>query len=270
MKKGREEMTLEQAVQLNCVEVVEAILKVTPNKIHIPNMAGNVPLHYAQSISVLDKLVEAGALLEPRNENGRVPLHTLSKVSTVQRLLKYGASPDIADCDGNTPLHTAKCPRVVKLLLQACTSSPHQSNSYGHTPLHLACSWGNFKVVRVLLFAGASSSATYRNELTPQILTHQILKNTKKESDRTRLNVTIRLLDLWQKMHVDSTAITPSFIQKFDSCAAWIPLKGVCKKPQQDLSIACFLPEHVMKEIIETFVGPWLAAPSLSSVLVTT
>ena len=59
----------------------------------------------------IERLLAAGATLEPRNRQGRTPLHFAAEdyagAAAIPALIEAGADPDRRDEDGNTPLHLA-------------------------------------------------------------------------------------------------------------------------------------------------------------------
>ena len=84
-------------------------------------------------------------------------------------LLKAGAEAGARDTYGTTPLHLA-CRHsrtgVSKLLLDKGTDVNVQ-NMAGSTPLHEAAMIGDWPLVRVLLARGANPNTTNRRKLTP-------------------------------------------------------------------------------------------------------
>lgn len=80
----------------------------------------------------------------------------------------------VKDEDGNTPLHWAchfGSVTAAEFLLKWCPQSLNCKNGAGHTPLHLAVesaiASNSTRLVRVLLFAGASRSITDNCGLKP-------------------------------------------------------------------------------------------------------
>lgn len=63
--------------------------------------------------------------------------------------------------------------QVTQILLSAPGIEVNATNSVGQTPLHIACSKGNWSVVRLLLQAGASPETADRRGFTPGQLSHK-------------------------------------------------------------------------------------------------
>ena len=131
-----------------------------PCKLHFPtfqanvnlrNAVGHTPLHDAADagkVTILQRLIDAGADVDARNDNGSTPLHLASlwgNLDCVKALLAAGADINAANHDLNTPLHEAawlvrgllskedklKC---CKLLLRS-QADPAAKNSRGKTPV---------------------------------------------------------------------------------------------------------------------------------------
>ena len=133
-----------------------------------PNVSGNTPLHYAAAHGIyfvtlqLARRLAPLALLDNVNENGNTPLHLAMSAGhkeIVQMLLEVGADMDVLDRAGNTLLHFAVSSHAmipsqqliaVQFLLQAGHPA-YITNEDGHTPVHLAASFGLFGVVQELV-----------------------------------------------------------------------------------------------------------------------
>ena len=67
-------------------------------------------------------------------------------------------------------------PALKKLL--AAGVSPNHGNVIGQTALHIACMWGNYKSVGVILDAGANTDATNQFGTTPLLALARMEKGT--------------------------------------------------------------------------------------------
>ena len=103
------------------------------------------PLHWAAStgnVEVMDLLLEAGAVVDVRDERGSTPLMRCCfsdhAAPAVARLLAAGADPNAAEQDGNTAMHEAaqSKPALVRLLA-AWGADPLRTNKQGKRPLQL-------------------------------------------------------------------------------------------------------------------------------------
>ena len=79
--------------------------------INCTNSDGWAPLHVAASeghASLVEILIEYGAIIDARTKNFRTPLHIAcirGNFAVIQALLMAGADADAKDIDGNTPAH---------------------------------------------------------------------------------------------------------------------------------------------------------------------
>nr|XP_012418951.1 PREDICTED: ankyrin repeat and SOCS box protein 3 isoform X2 [Odobenus rosmarus divergens] len=97
-------------------------------------------------------------------------------VKVLRKLLKKGRSVDVADNRGWMPIHEAAYHNSVeclRMLLHAVDSSENYIKTKtfeGFCALHLAASQGHWKIVQILLEAGADPNATTLEETTPLFL----------------------------------------------------------------------------------------------------
>jgi len=102
--------------------------------------------------------LERGADPNVKDDGGRTPLHWAAQqglLDIVRLLLRFGARVNLRDSLGFTPLAVAAGEGYESLVRQfvAAGASPDlriHSNE-GGTALHLACSWGRSRVVRILV-----------------------------------------------------------------------------------------------------------------------
>lgn len=139
------------------------------------NVDKNTPLHIAASRdhgSVVEVLLDAGAVLEARNRLSNTPLHAAvlgDNKSVLQLLIKAGADVAAKNNSGETPLHLAVTRRMasmVKVLLAA--GAPLEArNKRGATPLWLAANYDSAETAQLLIEAGADPEAKAANGDTP-------------------------------------------------------------------------------------------------------
>ncbi|XP_072597370.1 ankyrin repeat and SOCS box protein 3 isoform X2 [Vulpes vulpes] len=97
-------------------------------------------------------------------------------VKVLRKLLKKGRSVDVADNRGWMPIHEAAYHNSVeclRMLIHAVDSSENYIKTKtfeGFCALHLAASQGHWKIVQILLEAGADPNATTLEETTPLFL----------------------------------------------------------------------------------------------------
>ncbi|XP_033031608.1 ankyrin repeat and SOCS box protein 3 isoform X2 [Trachypithecus francoisi] len=96
-------------------------------------------------------------------------------VKALRKLLKKGRSVDVADNRGWMPIHEAAYHNSVEclqMLINADSSENYikMKTFEGFCALHLAASQGHWKIVQILLEAGADPNATTLEETTPLFL----------------------------------------------------------------------------------------------------
>ncbi|KAJ1077935.1 hypothetical protein K5549_011262 [Capra hircus] len=96
-------------------------------------------------------------------------------VKVLRKLLKKGRSIDVADNRGWMPIHEAAYHNSVeclRMLIRADSSENYiKTKTFeGFCALHLAASQGHWKIIQILLEAGADPNATTLEETTPLFL----------------------------------------------------------------------------------------------------
>ncbi|KAM9601689.1 ankyrin repeat and SOCS box protein 3 isoform 2-T3 [Trichechus inunguis] len=96
-------------------------------------------------------------------------------VKVLRKLLKKGRSVDVADNRGWMPIHEAayhNSAECLRMLIHADSSENYiKTKTFeGFCALHLAASQGHWKIIQVLLEAGADPNATTLEETTPLFL----------------------------------------------------------------------------------------------------
>nr|XP_012633250.1 ankyrin repeat and SOCS box protein 3 isoform X1 [Microcebus murinus]XP_012633251.1 ankyrin repeat and SOCS box protein 3 isoform X1 [Microcebus murinus] len=97
-------------------------------------------------------------------------------VKVLRKLLRKGRSIDVADNRGWMPIHEAAYHNSIeclRMLIHADSSSENYIKAKtfeGFCALHLAASQGHWKIVQILLEAGADPNATTLEETTPLFL----------------------------------------------------------------------------------------------------
>ncbi|CAB1318604.1 unnamed protein product, partial [Coregonus sp. 'balchen'] len=185
-----------QMTKYGKVDVVELLLERGAN----PNAAGKnglTPLHVAvhhNNLDVVKLLVSKGGNAHSTAWNGYTPLHIAAKQNQVEVagcLLQYGAYANAESLQGVTPLHLASQegqPDMVALLISKQANvnlgnkeghvgiadtlvkqgaSVYAGSRMGYTALHVACHYGNIKMVKFLLQQQAHVNSKTRVGYTP-------------------------------------------------------------------------------------------------------
>ncbi len=125
---------------------------------------GNAPLYSAArlgKIEIARMLIDAGADVNIQNEEEDTPLHIATRwcnIKTIKLLLDSGADVNIKNKKGWTPLHSTLAIEYLDkltLLLSVPDIDLNVQDTEGWTPLHWAVYFNEFKVVEILVDAGA-------------------------------------------------------------------------------------------------------------------
>lgn len=161
------------------------------------------PLHVAcqrKNSDVVEVLLENKADLTLCDNYGKTPLHVICErfkdpsylrpgideypltfviemfakcKSIVKSFIDLGANVNSCDSEGDTPLHNA-CRygdyELVKIILSSKKSDVSIHNDFGQTPLHYACLLGNENVVQLLLEEKADIHKKDKEGLSPLII----------------------------------------------------------------------------------------------------
>ena len=117
------------------------------------------PMHFADTLPVMEALSAAGADINAEDRRGLTPLQRavlVEALSTVEALIAAGADINAksSKIGGSTPLHHAA--RFVREgpiieMLVAAGADIHAEDDDGDTPLDVAKSWGNELAIDVML-----------------------------------------------------------------------------------------------------------------------
>jgi len=166
--------------------------------IHLAISMGSVRKHSHFAYKCVTTLTENGADLSMKDDSLHTPLY-LACMFCLPEIVNYILSNEVgmttlnarADRSQGRPLHAAakfdtgaaaarstgsgNSPpvQVTKILLNSADIEVDATNSIGQSPLHVACSKGNWRTVRLLLEAGANSSLADRRGFTPGQLSHK-------------------------------------------------------------------------------------------------
>ena len=136
--------------------------------------SGNYVIHYACTgglLSLVQYLIEKQTIdKDIKGFRDKTPLHFScenSHLSIVKYLISKGVNIDAKDKDEQAPLLNAKEPSIIEYLISNGANIETKDKEQ-RTLLHLACSNGNFNVVKYLVLDGkANIEAKDKGEQTP-------------------------------------------------------------------------------------------------------
>ncbi|XP_046401175.1 ankyrin repeat and death domain-containing protein 1A-like isoform X2 [Ischnura elegans] len=172
----KNDLLLHEAVIKNDPEAVQRILK-EPHDANSRNNYGRAPIHWASSrgnTEIMEMLIAAKCDIEAKDKFGMRPLLMAAwhgHADAVRLLINCGASVNAVNKKQHTILHCAAHNNrleVVNFLLDTLDEPNLEAvDAEKQTPLHHAALGGHSGVVRRILEAGASTSATDKRGRTP-------------------------------------------------------------------------------------------------------
>jgi len=163
---------LSSAVQNGNITSVKMLLDAGAD-VNAKNRNGDMPIHLAPSVAMLQLLLEHGAQVNTPDRFGQTPLfHAAFNAAAdqVECLLKHGAEVNRADNTGVTALDICLQGKVnikaLSLLLDAGADVNAATNE-GKRPLHFAARSGSAEAATLLIAKGAEVKAGMQNGNTP-------------------------------------------------------------------------------------------------------
>lgn len=162
---------LMEAVVFDRVQTVRLLLDHDANPL-ARNDAGQLPIHIAHSLKMVELLVRQGNDVNATDDEGSTPLMTVTvkdDAETVRFLISQGAKINVRAKDGTTPLIMAAQYDDVEAmgLLLDHGAEVNMHDNDGGTPLHYAADLGTVRSVRMLLAHGARVDPVDSNGDTP-------------------------------------------------------------------------------------------------------
>lgn len=140
---------MESGDKMQIMNILQSVDKKQVHQaINCSNNDGWTPLHVSSNdgmTSIVEILIEYGAIIDARTQNFRTPLHMAcmrGHFSVIQTLLISGAEVDSKDIDGNTPCHFVAEYGHRDCLRFLLTKHPtlFSKNAEGKSPIDMACS----------------------------------------------------------------------------------------------------------------------------------
>uniref|UniRef100_A0A8I3N9R8 Uncharacterized protein n=2 Tax=Canis lupus familiaris TaxID=9615 RepID=A0A8I3N9R8_CANLF len=157
---------LYKAASVGHLEKVKEHLQLKKHDVNVRDREYRTPLHlacangYSNIVSLLIEQLRKINVCDSENRSPLTKAVQCAKEDCATILLGHGADPNLADLDGNTALHCAVCGQSVSLVEKLL------EHKDGYTPLLLAITENNAKMVEYLLKRGADVNASDNNQRT--------------------------------------------------------------------------------------------------------
>lgn len=218
--------------------------------VHRKSMSGNTAMHSAPSGDVVKALHRAGLPIDRFNNGRCTPIFYVRRPSVARAMLGLGANAAAINYFKHTPLHLVSSHgdwRVLWLLLQAGAGDPNLVAKDGHTCLSLTET-----ILRGVPFGNGGEVSLPRN--------------------RGALRKTCHLLRAWLRLSEEHAHSHCAAFEAFATYTAAAAHSRICRNPALSLAAATGLPAEVMTEVLCTYIGPFveptdLADPSVSEII---
>ena len=194
---------LKQAVLLDLLIFVALLIRLGANVRSIHSSRKRGLLHYCLSGDMVNLLIWYGADVYQKSNSGDSALHSVRCTSVAEALLENGLSVHLKNNAGSTVLYGNMDLSLVRYFLKK-GANPNCTNIYGHSPMHLIATQGNWEVIYVLLMAGCDPTIVGRDgrtavALASDVKTLVLLKNPNdtvgfSSLEIRRMDQTIELL----------------------------------------------------------------------------
>lgn len=231
-------------------------------------------LHHVASSDgarLLIDLLPCHSLIQEQQREGFTPLHHAgSKVADF--LITRGANVDVKSRSGLTPLFVVNtAPTTLTLLKHG--ANPSTTNTYNHSPLHLATSHGLWDVVWCLLRGGADSTSRGQDGYTPLQLCNKLLSLPITSDFQQNLRALIKvkkMLEIWDECKIEATtasllgeaAVNIRFEVFEQRCSAAVHAY-ICKDPTSGIGNATNLPIELTRIILYQYIGVFTGSRDL-------
>lgn len=178
-------------------EIVQRLLDADANLELTSSQRKETALHKAVQnnlgdISIVKKLLNAGANIEARDAFGKTPLVWAAQYNNknaIETLVSSGADVKVRDLAGNTVMHLIESPMAIfRLLADAGAPLDYHNNAAGYTPLHDAAERGIVPKVETLLQLGANIYAKTIAEVPQTALQLATMRHSQANSRSERGN----------------------------------------------------------------------------------
>lgn len=193
-RDGNERMPIHWAALGGHIEIVEYLLGLG-SPVDPLDDCGATPLLLASSagrVAVVRLLLSKEANPSTQNQGGHSALQYASSKGwqeIVDLLIEQGAAVNAKDERGATALHRAASKgsvSIVESLVQKGDANINVADSYGNTPLHLACEEDRTEVAIFLVTHGALTDVLNKEKLSPTQLASRPLARKLQEAVELR------------------------------------------------------------------------------------
>ena len=231
---------LHVAAMLNRVGAIRLLLDAEAN-VDIRNGHGAVPLHFVKSRQACALLLEFGASVNARTDTGDTPLHSCTDKDVAELLVESGSCVTLKNADGRSPLLCTRNRHIARYLVQQ-GAFVNDVCGFRCNALHFACSRGDWELVRDLLEFGVDQYAVDIAGRNPLEVAKTILP-ALRAGEKLMMELTIRVLELWEHVHPKGTEMTLKTLHKLDYICTWLPLRRLCRHPEEALASSWLVPK---------------------------
>ena len=230
-------------------------------------------LFHAVSAAAVELLVTDFNLdVHKKSMSGSTAMHSAPSGDVVKALHQAGLPIDRLNNGRCTPIFYVRHPSVARAML-GLGAKAAAINYFKHSPLHLVSSHGDWRVLWLLLQAGAGdSNLVAKDGHTCLSLTETILRGVpfgnggevSLPRNGGALRKTCHLLRAWHRLSEEHPDSHSAAFEAFAAYTAAAAHSCLCRHPALSLAVATGLPSEVMTEVLCTYIGPFMESTDLA------